>query len=52
MKTLKNWTLNQHTDHFVELKVDNRHLLRIFVLQAGLMRVLLKRDQRRAGRAV
>jgi len=44
MKTLKNWTLSQHADHFVELKVDNRHLLRLYVLESGLMRVLLKRD--------
>jgi len=44
MKTLKNWTLHQQAAHFVELKVEDRHFLRIYVLEEGLMRVLLKRD--------
>lgn len=44
MKTLKNWTLHQQADHFVELKVEDRHFLRLYVLEDKLMRVLLKRD--------
>ncbi len=44
MKTLKTWTLHQQAAHFVELKTEQRHFLRIYVLESGLMRVLLKRD--------
>ena len=42
MKTLKNWILNcQAADH-VELKVDGQHLFRIYILESGLFRVLIK----------
>ena len=31
MKTLKTWTLHQQAAHFVELKTEQRHFLRIYV---------------------
>lgn len=42
MKILKNWVLNQQTSEFVELKVDDQHLFRIYVLENKLWRVLIK----------
>ncbi|UCB29960.1 glycoside hydrolase family 31 protein [Duffyella gerundensis] len=44
MKTLKQWQLAQQTDAFIELKVDGRHLFRLYVLGDGVMRVLIKRE--------
>ncbi len=43
MKTLKNWILSRQTDAFVELKVDDLHIFRLYVLENGLFRVLIKR---------
>ncbi|MEG2112739.1 MAG: alpha-glucosidase domain-containing protein, partial [Hafnia sp.] len=42
MKTLKNWVLNHQAADHVELKVDDQHLFRIYVLESGLFRVLIK----------
>lgn len=42
MKTLKQWTFNQQGEGFVELLVDDKHLFRIYVLEEGLARVLVK----------
>lgn len=44
MKTLKNWVLQQKTPDFIELSVDDRHLFRLYVLEQGLCRVLIKRQ--------
>ncbi|WP_279029714.1 TIM-barrel domain-containing protein, partial [Gibbsiella quercinecans] len=44
MKMLKHWVLNQHTAEFAELKVDGQHLFRIYVLEADMFRVLIKRQ--------
>ncbi|WP_413732677.1 TIM-barrel domain-containing protein [Sodalis sp. RH20] len=43
MKTLKQWQLNRQTDHFIELSVDGAHLFRLYVLENGLFRVLIKK---------
>jgi alpha-glucosidase len=42
MKTLKNWVLGQKTAEFIELRVDEKHLFRLYVLEQGLCRVLIK----------
>lgn len=42
MKTLKNWVLNRQAADHVELKVDGQHLFRIYILESGLFRVLIK----------
>lgn len=42
MKTLKNWVLAQKTAEFIELCVDKKHLFRLYVLEQGLCRVLIK----------
>lgn len=44
MKTLKNWVLHHQGSDHVELKVDDRHLFRIYVLEPALFRVLIKRN--------
>ncbi|WP_435952895.1 TIM-barrel domain-containing protein [Dryocola sp. BD626] len=44
MKTLKNWTLLNSDANHVELCVDGRHRLNLFVLEQGMFRVLIKRD--------
>lgn len=44
MKTLKNWTLKKEAAHHVELLVDGQHTLCLYVLEASLFRVLLKRQ--------
>lgn len=43
MKILKNWVLNQQTQAFVEINVDDQHLFRLYVLENDLFRVLIKR---------
>ncbi len=43
MKTLKNWTLQKQSAHHVELLVDEQHTLCLYVLEANLFRVLIKR---------
>ncbi|SIP91140.1 alpha-glucosidase [Aeromonas sp. RU39B] len=45
MKTLKKWVLNQHTDEFVELKIEERYLMRIYVLEETLCRVMIQRPE-------
>jgi alpha-glucosidase len=58
MKTLKNWVLGQKTAEFIELRVDEKHLFRLYVLEQGLCRVLIKQkgalalDRTGSGRAV
>ncbi|MDN5987853.1 MAG: alpha-glucosidase, partial [Hafniaceae bacterium] len=42
MKTLKNWVLNRQAADHVELKVDGQHLFRIYILESGLFRVMIK----------
>lgn len=44
MKTLKNWTLNQQLADRIELRIDNRHSLCLYVLEADLFRVLIKQN--------
>ncbi|MEA9392056.1 glycoside hydrolase family 31 protein [Acerihabitans sp. TG2] len=44
MKTLKNWVLQQQTANYIELLVDNHHILRLYVLEPTLFRVLIKRN--------
>jgi len=43
MKTLKYWSLNASDKNSIELRVDNRHLLCLSVLEQALIRVTLKR---------
>ncbi|MEY8771134.1 TIM-barrel domain-containing protein [Erwinia sp. ACCC 02193] len=43
MKTLKHWSLNASDKNSIELRVDNRHLLCLSVLEQALIRVTLKR---------
>lgn len=44
MKALKDWTLlHQRSDH-IELKVDGKHLFRLYILEPALFRVLVKRS--------
>ncbi|EIT49500.1 putative glucosidase, partial [Yersinia pestis PY-100] len=44
MKTLKNWLLiNEYPDH-LELRVDDRHIFCLYVLEPNLCRVLIKRE--------
>lgn len=44
MKTLKTWKLQSTHQHGVELLVDDRHTFCLYVLESGLFRVLLKRN--------
>lgn len=44
MKTLKTWQLQSTLPHGIELRVDNRHTFCLYVLEQGLFRVLLKRN--------
>lgn len=44
MKTLKNWTLHQQFADRIELRIDNRHSLCLYVLEADLFRVLIKQN--------
>ncbi len=48
MKTLKNWTLLKSDAHHVELSVDGKHRLCLYVLEQGMFRVLIKRENRLA----
>jgi len=44
MKTLKHWTLEHRGPHHVALKVDDRHLFCLYVLETSMFRVLVKRQ--------
>ena len=44
MKTLKTWRLDRVFDAGIELVVDDRHRMTIFVLEDALIRVLLRKD--------
>ncbi len=44
MKTLKHWTLEHRGPHHVALKVDDRHLFCLYVLEPAMFRVLVKRQ--------
>ena len=44
MKTLRDWNVNRRTAAGVELLVENRHLLRVAVLETGLFRISLLKD--------
>lgn len=44
MKTLREWSLDDHDAHGLTLRVEARHLLRLTVLDHGLIRVQLLRD--------
>jgi len=44
MKTLKNWCVTHADSHHVALTVDDKHTLCIYVLEAGLFRVAVKRE--------
>lgn len=44
MKTLKSWTLDRQLPNGIELRVEDRHILRIVVLEDQLFRVSLKKD--------
>lgn len=44
MKTLKNWVLNHSDNTAVQLKVDERHLIEINILEADCFRVRLLKD--------
>jgi alpha-glucosidase len=44
MKTLKTWQLQSTLPHGIELRVDDRHTFCLYVLEQGLFRVLLKRN--------
>lgn len=44
MKILKNWQLQSKNQHGIELRVDDRHTFCLYVLEHGLFRVLLKRN--------
>lgn len=48
MKTLKNWTLLTADANHVELGVDGKHRLSLFVLEQGMFRVLIKRENKLA----
>lgn len=48
MKTLKNWTLLKSDANHVELSVDGKHRLNLFVLEQGMFRVLIKRENKLA----
>ncbi|MEW7311632.1 glycoside hydrolase family 31 protein [Buttiauxella gaviniae] len=48
MKTLKNWTLVKFDASHVELTVDGKHSLNLFVLEQGMFRVLIKRENKLA----
>lgn len=48
MKTLKTWTLLKSDAHHVELSVDGKHRLNLFVLEQGMFRVLIKRENKLA----
>ena len=44
MKTLKNWRLEHHDDTTVQLRVHDRHLICINILDNKLFRVRLLKD--------
>ncbi|SOH95534.1 alpha-glucosidase [Monaibacterium marinum] len=44
MKTLKSWTLERQRPDGVELRVEDRHILRVVALENQLFRVSLKKD--------
>ncbi|AYN29626.1 glycoside hydrolase family 31 protein [Buttiauxella sp. 3AFRM03] len=48
MKTLKTWTLLKSDANHVELSVDGKHRLNLFVLEQGMFRVLIKRENKLA----
>jgi alpha-glucosidase len=48
MKTLKNWTLLKSDAHRVELSVDGKHRLCLYVLEQSMFRVLIKRENKLA----
>lgn len=48
MKTLKNWSLLKSDAHHVELSVDDKHRLCLYVLEDGMFRVLIKRENKLA----
>ncbi|MCT4716453.1 glycoside hydrolase family 31 protein [Enterobacteriaceae bacterium H18W14] len=48
MKTLKNWTLLKSDAHHVELSVDGKHRLCLYVLEQGMFRILIKRENKLA----
>ncbi|QDY44128.1 glycoside hydrolase family 31 protein [Candidatus Pantoea soli] len=44
MKTLKNWSVARSDRHHVELTVEGKHSLCLYVLEPGLFRVVIKRQ--------
>ncbi|TNV19769.1 glycoside hydrolase family 31 protein [Buttiauxella sp. B2] len=48
MKTLKKWALLKSDSNHVELSVDGKHRLNLFVLEQGMFRVLIKRENKLA----
>ncbi|WP_409310855.1 TIM-barrel domain-containing protein [Pectobacterium sp. B1J-3] len=44
MKTLKNWVFRHQTPEYVELLVDDKHTFRLYILEQGLARVLIKQN--------
>ncbi|PWC12871.1 alpha-glucosidase [Brenneria roseae subsp. americana] len=44
MKTLKNWVFHHQTPEYVELLVDEKHIFRLYILESGLGRVLIKQN--------
>ncbi len=44
MKTLKRWSLADADKHHIALQVDGRHLFCLYILEAGLFRVVVKRE--------
>lgn len=44
MKTLKKWSLVNQNESGIELRVEDRHLFCLYVLEDSLFRVLIKRD--------
>ena len=44
MRPLRSWRIVERSDHGVELLVDGRHLLSVFVLDVTLIRIVLRKD--------
>ncbi len=44
MKTLRRWVVERTSENGVELRVEDRHILRVMVLEDMLFRVSLKKD--------